>query len=186
MIIGRVDGGNCFKPGQTGADEDRETDRAQGLDMEDGDCRKVNSDFRVENFVDFKLVDLGCGVIKCPVGCATEDLGNCTTEDLDDCVSKHPDNWTNVRLVDWATECFDDGIKDIDVCGPEDTDDSGTELCSICGVEDIGNGAIEDVEFGGTTYFGGGGNEDLSLDGTEDLGDFATKGLDFADEDLTA
>ncbi|TKC34526.1 hypothetical protein EI555_020191 [Monodon monoceros] len=77
LIIHRVDGGNCFKPGQTTADEDQETDRAQGLDMEDGDCRKVNSDYRVEDFVDFKLGDIGCGVIQCPVGCATEDLGNC-------------------------------------------------------------------------------------------------------------
>ena len=162
LIIDRVDG-DCLKPGQTGVDEDWDTDWAQGLDMEDGDCTKEKSDCRVDNFVDFKLDDLGCGIVKCPVGCATEDL--------DDCVSEHPDGWATECLGNWATEGFDDGIKDTDVCGYEDTDDSGSELCSVCGVEDLGNGAIEELDVGGTTYLGGGGSEDISLDGTEELGD---------------
>ena len=63
--------------------------------MEDGDCTKEKSDCRADNFVDFKLDDLGCGVIKCPAGCATEDLDNC--------VSKHPDGWAPERLGNWAT-----------------------------------------------------------------------------------
>lgn len=186
LIIGRVDGGDCFKPGQTGTDEDQDTDRAQGLEMEGGDCTKENSDYRLEDFVDFKLGDLVCGGIKCPVGCATEDLGNCVTGNVDGCVSKHLDNWATEHLGDWATEYLGDGIKDIDVCRHEDIVDSGTEFCSVCGVEDLGNVATEESNDGGTKYLGG-GSENLSLDGTEHLGDFATKGLDdFANEEPTA
>lgn len=130
VIIGRVDG-DLFKV----AVEDGDTDRAQGLEMQDGDCTKEKKDCRVENLGDFKLEDLGCDGVKCLFDCATEDLCDWVTEGLNDCASKHLDNVVT-ELLDWENEFLGDGIKDLDVCGHEDIDESGTEFC---GVDDLGN-----------------------------------------------
>lgn len=73
MIIGRFDRG-CFTVAFTEAGEDLDTDRAQGLEMQDGGRTKENNECRVEDLGDFKLEDLGCDGIKCLVDCATEEL----------------------------------------------------------------------------------------------------------------
>lgn len=118
--------------------------------MEDGDCTKEKSDCRADNFVDFKLDDLGCGVIKCP---AAVQLKILITVYLNILVG-HLN-----ALGNWATEGFDDGIKDTDVCGYKDTDDSGIELVVFVELKRSGNGAVEDLDVGRTTYLGSGGSE---------------------------
>lgn len=73
VIIGRVDGG-FLRIAFTRSGEAWDADRAQGLEMQDGDCTKENDDHRLKDLGDFKLEDLGCGRIKFLLECETEEF----------------------------------------------------------------------------------------------------------------